>query len=114
MTESEVVEVTRLIRTGQIYQLPKEQLQKLFIKINSPASVSDFGVSEREGFIKIIENAIQSAKEPNPTTSPATNVTNKEHNWQNKTLYYIAVGVIIALLAVFIIYLIKQQLGIPL
>jgi hypothetical protein len=55
-----------------------------------------------------------SSKVPNPASNPSAHITNNEYNWQNKTLYYIAVGVIIAVLAVFIIYLIKTHLGISL
>jgi hypothetical protein len=104
MTESEIAEITSLINTGRIYQMPREQLQQLFVKMNSPGSVSCFGVSEREGFTRIIENALQSGKVPNPTTDPADNKppTSKEHKeWYQRPIGIIGLtifaGIILAL-----------------
>jgi hypothetical protein len=51
---------------------------------------------------------------PSTAGNPTADIPNNVNNWQNKTLYYIAVGVIIAVLAVFVIYLIRKHLGIPL
>lgn len=70
--------------------------------------------AENEYNILSISKKGQSTKVPNPTTTPTTDISNYINNWQNKTLYYIAVGVIIAVLAAFIIYLIKKYLSIPL
>lgn len=70
--------------------------------------------AENEYNLLSISKKGQSTEVPNPTTTPTTDITNSENNWQNKTLYYIAVGVIIAVLATFIIYLIKKHFGVPL
>jgi len=73
------------------------------VKINKNAEGNNF-----------LQTEITSTEVPYPASGPPANPTNKEHNWQNKTLYYIAVGVIIALLATFIVYLIRNHLGVPL
>jgi hypothetical protein len=52
---------------------------------------------------------------PNPSSTSTQKITNeKQTTWQDKTLYYIAVGVIIFMLGVFLVYLIRKHLGIPL
>jgi hypothetical protein len=101
------------------------ELDRLRATIHDPYLPSDFsGAPKSNNFKKMLSIAKQrqyefeleseSSKVPNPTTDPPADITNSEHNWQNKTLYYIAVGVIITVLATFIIYLIKKHFGIPL
>ena len=69
----------------------------------------------------IIENEWQRrklSKVPNPTPEPtstsAHEITAEKKNWQHSPLYYIAVGVIIFILGVFLAYLVKKHFGIPL
>lgn len=101
------------------------ELDRLRATIHEPYLPSDFSGAPKEGaFNKMkgiakqrlqeLEFENESTKVPNPTTDPPADITNNEQNWQNKTLYYIAVGVTIAVLAAFIIYLMRKNLGIPL
>jgi hypothetical protein len=57
---------------------------------------------------------LEKDSEPNATPSPPAQISSNENNWQNKTLYYVAIGVVIAVLAAFAIHLIKKHFGIPL
>ena len=45
---------------------------------------------------------------PNGTTKPATNITNDKHNWHEKPLGKIAIGILIAILSLFVIWIINH------
>lgn len=54
-----------------------------------------------------LENKIESPT-PNPMPNPTTNESETKHNWHNKPLGKIAIGVIIIIIAAIVIWIIKH------
>jgi len=85
--------------------------------INQPMAV---GYGARAGKDSISIGAFSGAghdeemlsKIPSPTSSPSANITNNKQGWHDKPIGRVGIGVVIAVLAFLVIYIIKSHFGI--